>query len=99
MLVPVVSAAIEARQGIILSKSALCTGLIEPCFDAFSSREPVPTSLENALEAPDNAGFWPHPCPAAAPIRVRNGVNARLAVLGGLFQMKRLLRLACAIVA
>jgi hypothetical protein len=29
------------------------------CFDAFSSREPVSTSLENAIDWPDAAKFPP----------------------------------------
>jgi hypothetical protein len=50
-------------------------------FDAFSSREPVPTSLENAAL---NARFWPHPCPAAATIEVRKALTRRPARRGSI---------------
>jgi hypothetical protein len=46
----------------------------DSCFDAFSSREPVPTSLENAPGEADD-----HPCYSS--ITVRNAVGPPMTVM------------------
>src|SRR5258706_8628561 len=44
---------------------------------------------------PEKAGFWPHPCPAAATIGVLKRSIAAPARRKAFFPMKRLLQLAC----